>query len=361
MCFVTFLDDLRHEFVVLRGDAEHSLMALLAAVANRVNGRGVVRVSLETAPIGSHQSIGAAEHAHGVLGDQVRALVKHVMDRTGFDIHPATMLFAWLLKHAVYLLNRFHVTSTGVTPIYAATGVEPREPLAVFGEVVHAKIPAALASKTAMRWHKGIWAGIHRPSSANVVLTAAGPLITRDVKRLAEPAQWSKELLQEVRGLPWSPKEGVEKTQKALKNEPVLEAIAEGEVSDVMPTAAPLPLPDLGAAVPLPPAGGPPAAATPGSEASSPSSGSSAGASRSPRRPAQPAGEQPQAMQSSPVVPKSLGMDLEKTEHSPPSVGSADVEAKRSRGTDHVMLLEACDIDAIEDAAVAFMPESRRK
>ena len=45
--------------------------------------------------------------------------------------------------------------------------------------------------------------------------------------------------------------------------------------------------------------------------------------------------------------------------HTPPV--STPLEAKRPRGDDAIMLTGSCDIAAIEDAAIAYMPEARRK
>ena len=110
--FVAFIDDLNHERVVLQGDAEHSLQALLRAVADRINSRGTNKVSVRSAPIGSHQSIGAAERAHAEIGDQVRVLISVIHRKTQVAVHPAMRIFVWLLRHAVYLLNRFSMGST---------------------------------------------------------------------------------------------------------------------------------------------------------------------------------------------------------------------------------------------------------
>ena len=97
-----------------------------------------------------------------------------------------------VLRHAVYLLNRFSAGSTNVTPVMAARGRELREPLAQFGELVNAKI-SEIGSKAV-------------PSQT--MLTSEGTKLARSVKRLILEEQWNGQLLRGAAGLPWAKTEG---------------------------------------------------------------------------------------------------------------------------------------------------------
>ena len=80
---------LEHEGkIILRGDAEPSLMALLAAVRKEVP-----EVEVQQAPVGSHQSIGAAEQKHDHIASQVRVMVTVIQEKAKLVIKPLTYYF----------------------------------------------------------------------------------------------------------------------------------------------------------------------------------------------------------------------------------------------------------------------------
>ncbi len=58
-------------------------------------------------------------------------------------------------------------------------------------------------SKWGPRWVHAVWVGRNEYADANITLTKNGVVVSRTVKRVPESQQSKKELLGEVRGLPW--------------------------------------------------------------------------------------------------------------------------------------------------------------
>ena len=69
--------------IVMRGDAEPALMALLDEVKSKVPNS-----TMQQAPFGSHQSIGTVEQKRDTVGAQVRVLVSAVQRKAGVLVKP---------------------------------------------------------------------------------------------------------------------------------------------------------------------------------------------------------------------------------------------------------------------------------
>ena len=117
-------------------------------------------------------------------------------------------------------MARYHIRREGLTAFHALTGAEPNDRLAQFGEVVQFRVnEPKRQSKALPRWFKGVWVGINEADNSSIVLTDAGYETGRKVSRLVEQNQWSAELLQKVKGIPWSRREGNDITRsKALRS-----------------------------------------------------------------------------------------------------------------------------------------------
>ena len=213
--FTKLLDQLGYQKVFLRGDAEGALLSLLRSLVAAMPGRA----ELESSNPGSHQSIGNAENGHQKLGGQVRVLVNVIKRHTGLVVEPKSRLFAWLVRHAQFILNRHLKHKDGSTSWHAATGRGSTIPLAQFGEAVHFKVNEPLdQGKSAPRWLKGIWVGISEISETHVILDENGAHMARNVKRLIRENQWDAELIQKVCGLPWNRTEGTQGGRTAVKS-----------------------------------------------------------------------------------------------------------------------------------------------
>ena len=95
----------------LHPDQEDYLIQLLKATASAMGGHIAVRQS----PTYPSQSHGNVERFHRTLLGQVRALVQQVS--ANYDIHITNKhpILPWIVRHAVYLLNRHAVHNDGQT------------------------------------------------------------------------------------------------------------------------------------------------------------------------------------------------------------------------------------------------------
>ena len=170
---VEFMRELQYDKVVLQGDGEPSLQKLLTTVAERLRPFHV-DVEVQTTAPAEPQSIGCAENGHQRLGGMVRTLLAVLRNRVEVDVSPEHVLFPWLLRHAVHLLNNYSTSSSGTTPYRACHGRDPKESLVQFGECVHVKTQGHELGKCHPRWYKAIFVGFHRQSSSYIVLTRRG-------------------------------------------------------------------------------------------------------------------------------------------------------------------------------------------
>ena len=108
---VTFLELMRHEKIKLRSDQDPSLKALILAV----KAQWPHSVLIEESPLYSSESNGRAERAIQTvrrLGASLRVALELRLGLRLSSSHPA---WSWLIRHAAWLRNRFHVKSNGRT------------------------------------------------------------------------------------------------------------------------------------------------------------------------------------------------------------------------------------------------------
>ena len=63
--------------------------------------------------------------------------------------------------------------------------------------------------KLQRRWLKGVWLGKLDRDDSHVIGTSAGAIAVRSIRRLPREAQINKELMNEMKGIPWQPRDGV--------------------------------------------------------------------------------------------------------------------------------------------------------
>ena len=114
-------------------------------------------------------------------------------------------LVPWIVRHSAWLTARFQADKDGQTPFRLANGVDYMQPICQFGEAVMAKLPES-GSKSQVRWVKGIWAGKMERDDTHVLLTPAGALSARGVRRPPAPAQAQLQAMKKACGLPWDPR-----------------------------------------------------------------------------------------------------------------------------------------------------------
>ncbi|CAE7248031.1 unnamed protein product [Symbiodinium sp. CCMP2592] len=156
-------------------------------------------------------------------------LVEQFVDRLGYDKFTlqadqenaiASVARAVHRRHVAWLQARFGTKSTdGVTPYRAATGTDYGGALCSFGETVLAKLPRP-GNKAQVRWVKGVWTGKLERDDSHVVLTEAGALNVRSVRRLSPETRHQTAAALKACGLPWNPRFG--RAAPAERSEPMM-------------------------------------------------------------------------------------------------------------------------------------------
>ena len=154
--------------------------------------------------VASPKSISGSEKTHDQIAVFVRTLLSAIQRFTGLVVEPGHRLFCWAVRHAAYLQGHHQIGHNKVTSCPCS-----QDRLCQFGEKVMWKVAdTSKQGKSALRWHHGIFVGVHEASRMSVVLTPEGYEMARSVSRLPPSAKWDKAFLLEVVGLPWDRREG---------------------------------------------------------------------------------------------------------------------------------------------------------
>ncbi|CAE8679655.1 unnamed protein product [Polarella glacialis] len=153
-----------------RTDAEPSVMALGQAFACR---RAPATTFLETAPVRSFGSIGAADRFAQSAAAQGRALRASLEQTWGEDLPTASPLVPWLVRHSAWLCNRFQPRggeAQGQTAFEALQGRRYTAPALAWSAPVAAHLPTALQQgKLADRWVPGVFLGKSALADDNII------------------------------------------------------------------------------------------------------------------------------------------------------------------------------------------------
>ena len=90
----------------------------------------------------------------------------------------------WLVRHAIWLLNRFQRRHNGATAFENLNGVTYKKPLMQFGERCHWLEAERITHKYDPRWGIAICLGRHSASDAHLIGTPGGVTQVRTVRRL---------------------------------------------------------------------------------------------------------------------------------------------------------------------------------
>ena len=121
------------------------------------------------------------------------------------DLDLACNLLPWLIRHAAWLVARFHTRSKDrMTPYRLVTGSDYGHPLATLGEVkvVLGKLPTT-KSKAQGRWVKGLWLGKLDRDVSHILGTSSGAIAVRSVRRLPLESQTDGIMMKATKGIPW--------------------------------------------------------------------------------------------------------------------------------------------------------------
>ena len=167
----------------LRVDSEPSIVA----VAKQLAARRVGRTILETTPVRSSSSLGAAERRIRSMASQIRTLRSALEETYGIKLGVTQPLFTWLVRHASFLFDRFQPSRRHEqqTPYFRLNQKPYNYPLCQFGSMVMARNPAALElGRAEPRWEKAVWVGRSTTSAEHIVLMEIGARRVRSIRML---------------------------------------------------------------------------------------------------------------------------------------------------------------------------------
>ena len=99
------MEDFEAKDVRLRTDSDASV----CAIAARIKAARKDRTRCESTPIRSSQSLGGVERFHRTIEEQCRVLKLELEARFGSELALDIGFGSWLLRHAAWLVYRFHV------------------------------------------------------------------------------------------------------------------------------------------------------------------------------------------------------------------------------------------------------------
>ena len=158
--------------------------------------------------------LGVCGRYQRMLQKAVRALRFQLEEQLGSILDPRLPIFAWLVRHASWLLYRFHVArDTNASAYLRVRGGPYNGRIVGFAESVLALTPERKdgggprhISKLSSRWSVGVWLGKTDESNEHLVCLGGQIGRFRTVRRYAveDRKRWSLDAVEHVNVLPWS-------------------------------------------------------------------------------------------------------------------------------------------------------------
>ena len=140
--FASWIWELGHVRLIIQSAGEPAILALVAAVRDKVIADGKAEQITWVSPKGSHDSNGAAERTVQQVRGMARVYLENMCEKTGSEIVPKCPWWAWALRHAAWVYNRLPVRAdTRVTPYSEIRLKTYAQPVLPFGELVLARRP----------------------------------------------------------------------------------------------------------------------------------------------------------------------------------------------------------------------------
>ena len=205
---VKFLKLMRHTRFRLRADNEPSLNMVVEAI------RGVWQhwIRVDQTPLYSSASNGKAERAIQTVRRLAVTYRLAVEQRYGCRLSSTMTIWPWLIRHAAWSHNRYHVKINYRTPYEELFQCRYQHEVVPFAETVlfMEPMPAHRRKRGGQRHQKmdaimerGIWLGRAEESDEHLVSTTAGVYRCRTIRRLLPDQRSDKELLVGLKGVPW--------------------------------------------------------------------------------------------------------------------------------------------------------------
>ena len=187
---------------------QHNQESALRTVVDQVQKElGHDHVQVRAALRYSHASQGGTENANRLMAGMLRTWLSALNETYPNPAEPLDInhpVIPWLCRWVAFVWARFHVQADNMTPFRIVSGRDYATPIVEFGEVVLCKLPDTKSlSKAKPRWFKGLFVGRLEVDDSAVVLTDAGAITVRSVRRLLLADQHDVAYLNA--GLPWAP------------------------------------------------------------------------------------------------------------------------------------------------------------
>ena len=213
-CAVTDILWLGHTQLIIKGDNEPALQALIARSLEVLRIRtaeddSVTKISKEDPAPYDSQGNGGIEVGVMVLRGLFRTLKLCLEARLGKFIPIGHALMPWLLQHTCFLLNIAKRGQDGLTSWARARGRAFRQKILGIGETVMYKLPtkgprSQPDGNMGTKWHQGVFLGFSRESNQYILGTEDGLAYSRAMTRCPQPDRWSSDVLANLRVTPWS-------------------------------------------------------------------------------------------------------------------------------------------------------------
>ena len=203
---VSWVKRLGYAKVVIQHDQEHALRTVVEQVQKEL---GHDRVQIRAAPRYSHASQGGAENANRLMAGMLRTWLSALNQAYPNPAEPLDInhpVVPWLCRWVAFVWARYHVQSDKLTPYRIVSGRDYATPIVQFGEVVLCKVPNTQSlNKSKPRWFKGLFVGRLELDDSAVILTNAGAITVRSIRRVPAADQYEVSYLNDACGLPWAP------------------------------------------------------------------------------------------------------------------------------------------------------------
>ena len=201
---VKFIETMGHTKIALTTDGEPAIVQVQAEIQRK---RAPLMTVPRNPPAYDPQSNGLAERAVGQVKGQIRAIKLGLEARIGASLDLREPMVDWITRHAVSLLNKFHVGVDGRTAHYRIHHKNFNGKVFEIGEQVLAKPKRKTRSRsgnsTRARWLKGTWVGWDERTGEHVVVLHTGQAVRiRSVRPVPESERWSAEAVRAMRATP---------------------------------------------------------------------------------------------------------------------------------------------------------------
>ncbi len=227
---------LGHTKLILKGDNERSLQALIGQVMQklRVEFKNGENVTKEDPAKYDSQSNGGIEVGVMLVRGLFRTLKLCLESRIDQFITVGHPVVPWLLEHTCMILNTRHRGEDGLTAWARVRGRAFNQKLVGFGEAVLYKLPMKGPhhdpdGNMGTRWREALFVGYHRASNVYVLIGEEGVVAARSLMRRPAANRWSAERVMSIKATPWSERE---RTELKVRLE---EAPAPEKTSDLAP------------------------------------------------------------------------------------------------------------------------------